>query len=37
MPLTFLDWRQSHHQAIGPIRPRVITTGSLSGLYVQLS
>jgi hypothetical protein len=29
MPLTFLDWRRSHHQAIGPIRHRVIPTGSL--------
>lgn len=26
MPLTFLDWRRSHHQAIGPIRHRVIPT-----------
>ena len=26
MPLTFLDRRQSHHQAIGPIRHRVIPT-----------
>jgi hypothetical protein len=29
MPLTFLAWRSSHHQAIGPIRDRVIPTGSL--------
>jgi hypothetical protein len=28
MPITFLDWRRSHHQAIGPIRDRVIPTGS---------
>ena len=26
MPLTLLDWRRSHHQAIGPIRARVIPT-----------
>jgi hypothetical protein len=26
MPITFLDWRRSHHQAIGPIRDRVIPT-----------
>jgi hypothetical protein len=26
MPLTLLDWRRSHHQAIGPIRDRVIPT-----------
>ena len=35
MPLTFLNWRQSHHQAVGPIRHLVIPTGSLSGLYVH--
>ena len=35
MPLTFLNWRQSHYQAVGPIRHRVIPTGSLSGLYVH--
>ena len=26
MPSTLLDWHRSHHQAIGPIRARVIPT-----------
>jgi hypothetical protein len=29
MPITFFDGRRSHHQAIGPIRDRVIPTGWL--------
>jgi hypothetical protein len=33
MPITFLDWRRSHHQAIGPIRDRVIPTGWLRQIF----
>jgi hypothetical protein len=31
MPLAFLDWRRHHHEAVGPIRDRVIPTGAHGG------